>query len=137
MKFIGDQGQDASRRLIHGNSYKLKIDIDNPDYVYGMFIRNCIGFSAVNTTEVELIDEYGCPVDDSIIEPFEYSNSTNSISTKIKSMFKFPESNRVYIQCNALLCKNGCDFKPDCTESLYKKSFSKFILCFEMYLSSI
>jgi hypothetical protein len=135
MKFIGDQGQETSRRLIHGNSYIFKIEIDNPDNVYGMFVKNCIGFSSVNATEVELIDENGCPVDDTIIEPFDYTNATNSLSTRIKSMFKFSDSNRVYIQCNALLCRDGCDFKPDCTDSLYKKASSKsYIFCFYLVI---
>ncbi|XP_015789603.1 uncharacterized protein LOC107366494 [Tetranychus urticae] len=122
LKLVNEAGSDTSRRLIHGNRYKLQVDITNPDPSYGLYIRNCVAFSSVNSTEIDLINQNGCPIDESIISPFDYTNSTSTVEATIKSMFKFPGTNRVFIQCAVLLCKGGCNFNIDCEDTFTKRS---------------
>ncbi|XP_074605250.1 cuticlin-4 [Brevipalpus obovatus] len=121
LRILDEDGYDTSRRLIHGNRYKFRVEISNPDPGFGMYVRNCVAFSNVNETEVRLIDSNGCPADDNLLEPFDYTNSTSSADALIKSMFKFPENNRVVIQCEVLLCRYRCDFDVDCDDSYVKR----------------
>lgn len=126
LKLLNEGGHDTSRRLIHGNRYKLQVDISNPDPTYGMYVRNCVAFSSTNSTEVDLINHNGCPVDENVISPFDYNvNSTSTVEATVKSMFKFPGTNRVFIQCAVLLCKGGCNFNIDCEDTFIKRSSSE------------
>lgn len=130
LKIIGEDGHDTSRRLIHGEPYKFRVEISNPDPAFNLYVRNCVAFSNVNNTEVALVDANGCPVDENILEPFDYTNASTSVESTIKSMFKFPESNRVVIQCNVLLCKGSCDYGVDCDDSYVKRSTGRFYSLF-------
>lgn len=75
-----------------------------------MFVRNCFAFSP-NTTELDLIDADGCPRSQ-LISPFTYNGSYHADAT-IYSMFRFPESSKIHIQCDIIMCRGGCP-PPSC-----------------------
>ncbi|RWS31485.1 uncharacterized protein B4U80_04398 [Leptotrombidium deliense] len=85
--------------------------------VYGMKVTNCLVRDGLNWGEQPLINDEGCPVDEEIMGPFEYThNLTRAIVTF--QAHKFPYTSSVYYQCNVRLClkeSGGCeDVPPDC-----------------------
>ena len=76
---------------------------------YRLFLRQCIAFGQLNASTTLLIDSNGCSTDRTIIQTFRYTSehrngSQTHLDALIESMFKLPDSNRLHIQCDALLC---------------------------------
>jgi hypothetical protein len=76
---------------------------------YRLFLRQCIAFGQLNASETQLIGADGCSSDRSIMSPFTYTaghrnGSQALLDARIDSMFKLPDSNRLHIQCDAMLC---------------------------------
>ena len=65
-------------------------------------MERCFSFSDTNNT-VALLDERGCPIR-RIISEFRYDTVMGTAEATLYSMFKFPESHRVHIQCDILVC---------------------------------
>ncbi|XP_054713772.1 cuticlin-1-like [Uloborus diversus] len=91
-----------------GDRLSLVISIDYQD-VYGIKVTNCIVRDGLNWGEQPLINNEGCPVDEEIMGPFEYTlNNTEAIVAF--QAHKFPYTASVYYQCNVKLClKHGGD----------------------------
>ncbi len=80
-------------------------------------LKNCFAFTSDND-HVELIDEFGCPAKSSLISQFSY-NDSNTAEALIYEIFKFPDSAKMYIQCDAILCRGGCQ-EPQCDSQSIK-----------------
>lgn len=80
-------------------------------------VKNCFSFGA-DTERVQLIDEFGCPTKAELISQFIY-NSSHLAEAIVYEMFKFPESNKLFIQCDAILCRGGCQ-EPMCDGTAQK-----------------
>ena len=74
-------------------------------------IRSCFVFGR-STEHVELIDRHGCPTSNALIEQFHYNDSSTGEAT-IPAMFKFSDEPKVNFQCDAIICRDGCD-EPIC-----------------------
>ena len=74
-----------------------------------MRVQRCFSFSDTNNT-VALLDERGCPIR-RIISDFRYDLAKGTAEATVYSMFKFPDSHRVHIQCDILVCP-GKDSDP-------------------------
>lgn len=55
-----------------------------------------------------------------LITPFTH-NDSNYAEATINSMFKFPQGNKLHIQCDVILCKEGCS-QPECDSEMIKKA---------------
>ena len=76
--------------------------------VHGLRVQRCFSFSDTNNT-VALLDESGCPIR-RIMSHFRYDLAKGTAEATIYSMFKFPDSHRVHIQCDILVCP-GTSFR--------------------------
>ena len=80
-------------------------------------MRSCFVFGRF-TEQVELIDRHGCPVSSGIIEKFNYNDSSTA-EARIPAMFKFSDDAKVNFQCDAIICRDGCD-EPICDQDKSK-----------------
>lgn len=79
--------------------------------VYGMKVTNCLVRDGLNWGEQPLLNDEGCPVDDEIMGPFEYSHNKTRATVSFQA-HKFPYTSSVYYQCNVRLClkdSGGCE----------------------------
>ncbi|XP_013777016.1 uncharacterized protein LOC106461713 [Limulus polyphemus] len=102
-----------------GDRLTIVIKIDVQD-IYGMKVTNCLVRDGLNWGEQPLINNDGCPVDNEIMGPFQYTqNKTRAVVTF--QAHKFPYTSSVYYQCNVKLClkkDGGCDdVPPQCDNS--------------------
>ncbi|KAI1280852.1 Cuticlin-1 [Halotydeus destructor] len=99
-----------------GDRLTLAIAIDYQD-VYGMKVTNCLVRDGLNWGEQPLLNDEGCPVDDEIMGPFEYTHNLTRALVSFQA-HKFPYTSSVYYQCNVRLClkeSGGCeDVPPNC-----------------------
>ncbi|KAG0426988.1 hypothetical protein HPB47_025932, partial [Ixodes persulcatus] len=117
--FVGDSEEEVVAENVKiGDPLTLVIMIDNQD-VYGMRVTNCLVRDGLNWGEQPLINNEGCPVDNEILGPFEYTLNKTRASVTFQA-HKFPYTSSVYYQCNVKLClksSGGCDdVPPDCDD---------------------
>jgi len=93
----------------YGRDYELQAEMDAPSDKYGIKVRNCFAFSDKNSS-VRLLNNNGCP-ERNVLTQFVFDSTRGVSSSKLFSMFRFPDSNTVHLQCDILLCK-----KDDCEE---------------------
>lgn len=92
----------------------------------GMRVVDCVAFDGVGESSQRLFDEYGCPVDSSIMPDFVetvmniedgWSKSHDDdivqkvFTTKFQA-FKFPDRDIIHINCGVHLCKGRCPDEP-------------------------
>lgn len=71
-----------------------------------MRVKNCFAFSP-GSDHVELLDALGCPTSSSLMTQFAY-NYSNAAEAMIPEMFKFPNGQKLFLQCDVVLCRGGC-----------------------------
>lgn len=101
-----------------GDYLTLVISIDQQD-IYGMKVTNCIVKDGLSWSEQPLINNEGCPIDEDIMGPFEYTQNVTSAHVTFPA-HKFPFTSSVYYQCNIKLClkqAGGCDDVPTMCDS--------------------
>ena len=86
---------------------KLTFRIAIPDHTpYGIFARSCIAMAKDARSTFEIIDENGCPVDNSIFPAFQLNG--NALESTYEA-FRFTESYGVIFQCNVKYCIGRCE----------------------------
>lgn len=90
------------KEVTYGREYKLMAEMDKPSANYGIRVRNCFAFSDQNSS-VRLLNDKGCP-ERNVISQFVFDQDTGSSTADLYSMFRFPESNTVHLQCEIILC---------------------------------
>jgi len=94
----------------YGREYQLEATMDSPSDKYGLRVKNCFAFSDKNSS-VRLLNDRGCP-ERHVMSQFQ--SETQGVATAtLYSMFRFPDSNTVHLQCDILVCPIA-----DCTRSL-------------------
>ncbi|KAK2724386.1 uncharacterized protein LOC136032965 [Artemia franciscana] len=115
IKLLGENDRKITE-LVYGREYKLRVGMTNPDGIFGFRVTSCFGFSGRNGTAAsQLIDKRGCPAKQ-VISAFEYSENKGWADAKIFSMFRFPFTSEVHIQCEVLICRGACG-PPVCNDS--------------------
>lgn len=99
------------REATYGRDYQLRAEMDAPSDKYGIKVRNCFAFSDKNSS-VRLLNNNGCP-ERNVLTQFLFDPSLGVSTSRLYSMFRFPDSNTVHLQCDILLCD-----KEDCEEPL-------------------
>lgn len=88
----------------------------------GMRVVDCVAFDGVGESSQRLFDEYGCPIDASIMPDFVESivniedgwskNHEDDIIQRVFTTrfqaFKFPDRDIIHINCGVHLCKGRC-----------------------------
>lgn len=106
LNFVELESQKKVTELIYGHQYALRARVSKPDGQYDIRVKNCISF-APNTTDVQLLDANGCPVT-SFLSEFRFNQSEGTADSTLYSTFRFPNNNKVHIQCQVELCKGNC-----------------------------
>jgi hypothetical protein len=104
------QNDKRVQELIYNQEYQLRAAMTKPDDIHKLKVKSCLSF-APNTTEVALVDSNGCPITH-FLTAFHYNDTTHSANAILSSTFNFPDSNRVHVQCDVVLCRGACESAP-------------------------
>jgi hypothetical protein len=105
MKIYRIDQDNVAESVKVGDKLVMVIEIDRQD-MYGMRVTNCVVRDGLNKAEQQLINDSGCPVDESIMPKFEYENNNTRAAVAFRA-HKFPHTSSIYYQCNVRLCING------------------------------
>ncbi|XP_055530562.1 uncharacterized protein LOC129721701 isoform X2 [Wyeomyia smithii] len=82
---------------------------------FDLVVNDCFAHNGANK-RIQLIDEYGCPVDDKLISRFRGSWTDGSLfETQIYAYmktFRFTGSPALYIECDVRMCHGRCPSQP-------------------------
>ncbi|XP_014666989.1 PREDICTED: cuticlin-1-like [Priapulus caudatus] len=111
-------GGDA-RVLQLGETATMVVSIRNQQEVFDIFVSNCYGHDGQGLSKIQLLNEGGCPTNTKFIKPPAYDRSTRPGETHMYAhfkVFKFPDADDVYLQCQCLVCYDRCH-RPQCDGS--------------------
>lgn len=78
---------------------------------FDIVVNDCVAHNGANK-RIQLIDDYGCPVDDKLISPFRGSWSDSGVyETQVYAYlktFRFTGSPALYIECDVRMCHGRC-----------------------------
>ena len=101
--------------VLEGSQYTLEMEVLNHDPTFGTLIKRCVAFDNFDNS-LELIDDRGCRTT-KLLSEFTYDDEAGKASATLFSMFRMPNSNRTYFQCNVEICSGACP-KPTCNLDL-------------------
>ncbi|KRT78316.1 hypothetical protein AMK59_7224, partial [Oryctes borbonicus] len=82
---------------------------------FDIVVNDCFAHNGA-TKKIQLIDEYGCPVDDKLISRFRGSWSESGVyETQVfayMKTFRFTGSPALYIECDVRMCHGRCPTQP-------------------------
>lgn len=108
-------GEKIAENVKIGDPLTLIINIDAQD-IYGLHVTDCLVRDGLGWGEQRLINDEGCPLDNEIMGPFEYSEERAAARVTFPA-HKFPYTASVYYQCNVRLCAlqdPDCHKEPTC-----------------------
>jgi len=111
MKITDPSSTRRRDAVLEGRPYKMKIEVVKHDPNFGILIKRCFAFDNSDTS-VSLVDSRGCRAE-RLISEFVYDDSLGSAEATIFSVFRMPQSNRTYFQCDVEICKGECA-RPTC-----------------------
>ena len=97
--------------VLEGGQYTLDLEVLNHDPTFGTLIKSCVAFDNFENS-LKLVDDRGCRTT-KLISEFTYNDEEGKASATVYSMFRMPNSNRTYFQCNVEICRGTCP-KPTC-----------------------
>ncbi|XP_046985731.1 uncharacterized protein LOC124555752 [Schistocerca americana] len=80
---------------------------DGYNYVTDIFATNVIARDPYSGRSVQLIDRYGCPVDNYVFPGLDRSRSGDGLEARFNA-FKIPESNFLVFEATVRTCRDGC-----------------------------
>ncbi|XP_070514918.1 uncharacterized protein Nompa isoform X3 [Cardiocondyla obscurior] len=80
---------------------------DGYNYVTDIFATNVIARDPYSGRSVQLIDRYGCPVDNYVFPGLDRLRDGDSLEARFNA-FKIPESNFLVFEANVRTCRDGC-----------------------------
>jgi len=104
-------GFSKKSAVLEGSPYTLRIEVLNHDPKYGILAKKCFAFDN-SETSVLLVDDRGCRAQ-KLLSEFSYDDSAGTADATLYSMFRMPNSNRTYFQCDVEICSGSCP-KPSC-----------------------
>ncbi|XP_058456868.1 uncharacterized protein LOC131434232 [Malaya genurostris] len=82
---------------------------------FDLVVNDCFAHNGANK-RIQLIDEYGCPVDDKLISRFRGSWTDGALyETQVYAYmktFRFTGSPALYIECDVRMCHGRCPSQP-------------------------
>ncbi|PNF26529.1 hypothetical protein B7P43_G13971 [Cryptotermes secundus] len=80
---------------------------DGYNYVSDIFATNVIARDPYSGRSVQLIDRYGCPVDNYVFPGLDRSRAGDGLEARFNA-FKIPESNFLVFEATVRTCREGC-----------------------------
>lgn len=105
-------GEKLAENVKIGDPLTLVINIDKQE-LYGLHVTDCLVRDGLGWGEQKLVSDAGCPLDNEILGPFEYTEDRSKATVTFPA-HKFPYTTSVYYQCNVKLCALE---DPDCHKS--------------------
>ncbi|XP_055532222.1 uncharacterized protein LOC129722640 [Wyeomyia smithii] len=108
-------GEKLAENVKIGDPLTLVINIDRQE-LYGLHVTDCLVRDGLGWGEQKLVNEEGCPLDNEILGPFEYTDDRSKATVTFPA-HKFPYTTSVYYQCNVRLCAlddPNCHKPPSC-----------------------
>lgn len=113
----------------------------------GMRVVDCVAFDGVGESSQRLFDEFGCPVDSSIMPDFTESmidvedgwskNHDDDVVQRVFTTnfqaFKFPDRDIIHINCGIHLCKGKCP--PETCDGIVRSKLHKPLARIEVFNS--
>lgn len=90
---------------------------------FDIVVNDCFAHNGANK-RIQLIDQYGCPVDDKLISRFRGSWSDSGVfETQVYAYmktFRFTGSPALYIECDVRMCHGRCPVRDENVNIKYK-----------------
>ncbi|KAJ2951671.1 hypothetical protein O0L34_g13831 [Tuta absoluta] len=111
----GATGARVSGPVRVGDPLTLLIYMRSAYDGFDIVVNDCFAHNGA-TKRIQLIDEYGCPVDDKLISRFRGSWSESGVfETQVfayMKTFRFTGSPALYIECDVRMCHGRCPSQP-------------------------
>ena len=112
MRITNQQGEDISTAMV-GDPLAVRFEIQDTDAPYDMFVRELVAMDGVDTSNIMLIDTFGCPTDTSIIDSiFTVTETPKTLQANFDA-FRFTGSSVVQFRAMVTPCIPSCD-PPSC-----------------------
>ncbi|KAI4459504.1 hypothetical protein MML48_6g00003547 [Holotrichia oblita] len=109
MKITDRSGGDVMPAAEVGDPLALRFEILDKNSPYEIFVRELVAMDGVDSSEIVLIDENGCPTDHFIMGPIYKSAETGKILLSHFDAFKFPSSEVVQFRALVTPCMPSCE----------------------------
>ncbi|XP_055344266.1 AT-rich interactive domain-containing protein 1A-like [Paramacrobiotus metropolitanus] len=94
-----------------GHTMTLLIGANDPKHEFDLRIGRCLAHDG-GKSQIDLTDDNGCVLRDRIMSKFDKAKDWGAEHATIAfahfSAFKFPETTKVFIECDVEVCKRGC-----------------------------
>lgn len=111
----GANGARVSGPVRVGDPLTLLIYMRSAYDGFDIVVNDCVAHNGA-TKRIQLIDEFGCPVDDKLISRFRGSWSESGVfETQVYAYmktFRFTGSPALYIECDVRMCHGRCPSQP-------------------------
>jgi len=111
----GTQGNRVTGPVRVGDPLTLIIYMRSKYDGFDIVVNDCFAHNGA-TKKIQLIDEFGCPVDDKLISRFRGSWSDSGVyETQVfayMKTFRFTGSPALYIECDVRMCHGRCPSQP-------------------------
>jgi len=104
-------GVSKRSAVLEGSAYTLRAEVLNHDPNFGILVKRCFAFDN-SETSLPLVDDRGCRTT-KLLSEFQYDEAAGRADATLYSMFRLPNSNRTYFQCDVEICTGSCP-KPAC-----------------------
>jgi len=99
-------GEDVIAAQV-GDNLALRFEINDLSSPYEIFVRDLVALDGRDSSEILLIDENGCPTDDSIMQSIERVNEGKILHAPFQA-FKFPATEVVQFRALVTPCHPKC-----------------------------
>ena len=108
MRITDQDGQDISTAMV-GDPLAIRFEILDTDAPYDMYVRELVAMDGVDSSNIMLIDTFGCPTDTSIIQSiFSVSQTPKTLQANFDA-FRFAGSSIVQFRAMVTPCIPACD----------------------------
>jgi len=104
-------GISKKNAVLEGSAYTLRVEVLKHDPNYGILVKKCFAFDNSETSLI-LVDNRGCRAQ-KLLSEFTYDDAAGTADATVYSMFRMPNANRTYFQCDVEICLGSCP-KPSC-----------------------
>ena len=108
MRITDQDGQDISTAMV-GDPLAIRFEILDTDAPYDMYVRELVAMDGVDSSNIMLVDTFGCPTDTSIIQSiFSVSQTPKTLQANFDA-FRFAGSSIVQFRAMVTPCIPACD----------------------------
>lgn len=108
MRVTSKDGIDMQSAQV-GDALDLRFEIVDKNSPYEIFVRDLVALDGVDSNEILLIDDRGCPTDPSIMGVLDKWVESSKVLISAFDAFKFPSSDKVQFRALVSPCLPTCE----------------------------